>query len=121
MKFVKILFLSGLIVSSLPVYAHTHEELEGKISSLETEVKLVRRANDALKEAAELAGKAIAAKKEHNDQLIQELNKSWGWKKKAGMFLAGLVVGHILTLQGGKSFPQNSIQGLKIGNGTLEL
>lgn len=95
MKIVKIICLSGLVISALPTFAHTHEELAA-------ELKITKQTNNALQEALNEANKTIAAKAELNEQLAAQVRNSWGWKKKVGTFVAGLVIGWIVTAQGGK-------------------
>lgn len=111
MKIIKIVLLTGLVISALPTFAHTHEELAA-------EVKIAKQTNNALKEALNEANKTIAAKAELNEQLTAQVRNSWGWKKKAGTFVAGLVIGWIVTVQGGKP-ASSGIPGATTGKLTL--
>ncbi len=100
MKLVKILFLTGLIVSSLPVYAHTREELEAQ------NILLRKQLAHEIKTAHE----AVFQQQKENARLSLELGKAWGWEKKAITFVAGLAIGWIVATQGGR-LSNNNIRG----------
>ncbi len=111
MKIIKIVLLTGLVVSALPTFAHTHEELEA-------ELKIAKQTNNALKEALNEASKTITAKAELNEQLTAQVRNSWGWKRKVSTFVAGLVIGWIVTTQGGKP-GSSGIRGATTGKSIL--
>ncbi len=108
MKLVKILFLSGLMVSSLPVYSHTHEELEAQNILLRKQ----------LAHEIKVAHEAVSQQQKENARLSLELGKTWGWKKKLGTFVAGLAIGWIASVQGGQP-GTSGIPGASTGRTTL--
>lgn len=85
MKIVKIICLSGLVISALPTFAHAHEELEKQNAHLRKQ----------LMEERAVAQEAVFQLQKENARLSLELGKSWGWKKKVGTLIVALVIGRI--------------------------
>ncbi len=89
MKIVKISILSGLVISALPTFAHTHQELETQNAHLRKQLMEERTATQ----------KIIFQMEKDNVLLSLEVARAWGWKKKVGTFVAGLAIGWIVTSQ----------------------
>lgn len=100
MKIVKIILLTGLVISALPNSAHTHEELEKQNAQLRKQ----------LMEESVRTQEIVFQMQKENARLSLELEKSWSWKRKVGTFIAGLTIGWIVTAQQAR-LSSNSIHG----------
>jgi hypothetical protein len=90
------------------VYAHTYEELEAQNILLRKQ----------LAHEVKVAHEAVFQQEKENARLSLELDKTWGWKKKVGTFVAGLAIGWIVAAQGGR-LPNNNIRGATTSKATL--